>query len=80
LPLQCRSPRDQLYKAEVFATGTAAEVVAVTEIDLRTIGAGRMGPITRKLQQAFQQTVKGKHVRSAGWLTPVQSPAAVGSR
>jgi hypothetical protein len=39
-----------------------------------------LGPITRKLQQAFPQTVKGKHARSAGWLTPVAVPAAVGSR
>jgi branched-chain amino acid aminotransferase len=73
--------RDQLYRSdEVFATGTAAEVVAIAEIDHRKIGEGRMGPVTRKLQQAFHQTVQGKHARSAGWLTPVQAPAAVGSR
>jgi hypothetical protein len=58
----------------------ADEVVAITEIDRRKVGEGRMGPITRKLQQAFQQTVKDQHARSAGWLTPVQAPAAVGSR
>jgi branched-chain amino acid aminotransferase len=64
--------RDQLYKAdEVFATGTAAEVVAITEIDLRGIGTGRMGPITRHLQQAFHQAVQGRHARSAAWLSPV---------
>jgi branched-chain amino acid aminotransferase len=61
--------RDQLYIAdEVFVCGTAAEVVAVTEIDFRTIGTGRMGPITRQLQQAFRSMVCGNHPRSNQWL------------
>ncbi|HEX7432896.1 MAG TPA: branched-chain amino acid transaminase [Anaerolineaceae bacterium] len=64
--------RDQLYISdEVFVCGTAAEVVAVTEVDFRTIGSGRMGPITRQLQQVFKTLVSGKHPRSAGWLTYV---------
>jgi len=66
--------RDQLYIAdEVFVCGTAAEVVAVTEIDFRTIGSGRMGPVTRQLQQAFSAVVHGKHPRSEAWLTYVNS-------
>ena len=65
--------RDQLYIAdEVFVCGTAAEVVAVTEIDFRTIGAGRMGPVTRKLQDQFHAAVHGKHPRSAEWLDYVK--------
>jgi branched-chain amino acid aminotransferase len=37
--------RDQLYIAdEVFVCGTAAEVVALREIDFRTIGDGKTGP------------------------------------
>jgi branched-chain amino acid aminotransferase len=61
--------RDQLYVAdEVFVCGTAAEVVAVTEIDFRVIGTGRMGPITRTIQDVFFATIRGKHQRSAGWL------------
>ena len=64
--------RDQLYISdEVFVCGTAAEVVAVTEIDFRTIGSGRMGPVTHQLQQAFHAAVNGKHPRSAKWLTYV---------
>lgn len=59
----------------VIATGTASEVIAMTEIDHFKVGEGRMGPITRKLQSALQQTVTGKHARSAGWLTPVAAPA-----
>lgn len=61
--------RDQLYIAdEVFMTGTAAELAAVTEVDFRTIGAGKMGPITHQIQQEFQKVVHGTHPRSAGWL------------
>lgn len=64
--------RDQLYIAdEVFFSGTAAEVVPVTEIDFRTIGAGCMGPISRKIQQAFIAAVHGNHPRSEGWLAYV---------
>jgi branched-chain amino acid aminotransferase len=65
--------RDQLYIAdEVFVCGTAAEVIAVTEIDFRTIGTGRMGPITRQLQDQFHAAVRGKHARSAQWLDYVK--------
>ena len=40
--------RDQLYIAdEVFVCGTAAEVVALREIDFRVIGDGKAGPVTR---------------------------------
>ena len=40
--------RDQLYIAdEVFVCGTAAEVIALREIDFRVIGKGKAGPVTR---------------------------------
>ena len=64
--------RDQLYIAdEIFVCGTAAEVIALREIDFRKIGQGKMGPVTRALQQEFDKLVSGRHVRSAAWLAPV---------
>ncbi len=64
--------RDQLYIAdEVFVTGTAAELVAVTEIDFRVIGNGKMGPVTRSIQKAFHQTIRGESPRSVEWLNYV---------
>ena len=61
--------RDQLYLAdEVFVSGTAAECIAIREIDFRTIGAGKTGPVTRQIQRAFHDAVRGKHPRSAEWL------------
>jgi branched-chain amino acid aminotransferase len=69
--------RDQLYLAdEVFVCGTAAEVVAVREIDGRRVGSGRMGPFTRSLQQAFHAAVRGENARYQKWLTYVRDAPA----
>lgn len=38
---------------ECFATGTAAEIVPITEICKRQVGDGKPGPITRKLTEDF---------------------------
>jgi branched-chain amino acid aminotransferase len=64
--------RDQLYIAdEVFVCGTAAEVIALREIDFRTIGSGKTGPVARALQDAFDQVTRGRHPRSEAWLAYV---------
>jgi branched-chain amino acid aminotransferase len=50
-----------LYIAdEFFVTGTGAEVVPVTKIDGRPVGTGEVGPITKRLIDAFH-----RHVREA---------------
>jgi branched-chain amino acid aminotransferase len=52
--------RHDLYIAdEMFLSGTGAEVIAVTKIDGRTIGAGEAGPLTRKIMEAFHKHVRG---------------------
>jgi len=43
---------------ECFLTGSAAEVVPVTKIDGRVIGNGQVGPITRRLMDAFHRHVR----------------------
>lgn len=64
--------REDLYVAdEVFMTGTAAEVKSVTEIDNIIIGDGKLGKITRKLQDAFYEASRGKDERFSEWFTPV---------
>jgi branched-chain amino acid aminotransferase len=69
--------RDQLYIAdEVFVCGTAAEVIAIREIDFRTIGNGKAGPITRALQHEFAKLTSGNHPRSADWLSYVPALSA----
>jgi branched-chain amino acid aminotransferase len=77
-----RISRDQLYIAdEVFVTGTAAEVIGLREIDFRAIGSGKTGPVTRALQDAFDQVIQGTHRRSTKWLlhVPAFKPATAGA-
>jgi branched-chain amino acid aminotransferase len=67
-----RITRDDLYIAdEAFFTGTAAEVTPIREVDGRTIGEGKRGPITTRIQKAFFETVSGKAEKHADWLTAV---------
>jgi len=64
--------RDDLYIAdEVFLTGTAAEVTPIREIDHRTVGAGRRGPIAHTLQDAFFAAALGRDRKYERWLTHV---------
>ncbi|MFN0160784.1 MAG: branched-chain amino acid transaminase [Burkholderiales bacterium] len=84
LKLEVRSrrlTRDDVYIAdEAFFTGTAAEVTPIRELDARTIGAGKRGPITKKIQDAFFAIVEGRNRKYAKWLTPVAKPAAAKKR
>lgn len=62
--------RDDLYTAaEVFMTGTAAEVKSVTQIDRCMIGNGKMGKITTGLQKSFTEATMGRDKRFFQWLT-----------
>jgi branched-chain amino acid aminotransferase len=52
--------RHDMYVAdECFLTGTAAEIIPVTQIDGRPIGTGTPGPITKRLIEAFHKHVRG---------------------
>ncbi|HET6248771.1 MAG TPA: branched-chain-amino-acid transaminase [Tepidisphaeraceae bacterium] len=51
--------RHDLYVAdECFLTGTAAEVIPVTKIDGRAVHTGEVGPISRKLFEAFRKYIR----------------------
>jgi branched-chain amino acid aminotransferase len=64
--------RDELYCAqEVFLTGTAAEITPVREIDNRRIADGKPGEVTRLVQKAYGEAVRGKNEKHASWLTRV---------
>src|SRR4029453_4905354 len=67
-----RFTRDELYTAdEAFFTGTAAELTPIREVDDRQIGAGRRGPVTEDIQNAFFDIIKGKNGRYERWLPSV---------
>ena len=67
-----RVTRDELYIAdEVFLTGTAAEITPVREIDNRTIGNGKRGKTTTRIQKMFFEIVHGSHAKFKKWLSEV---------
>ena len=62
--------RERLYIAdEVFFTGTAAEVTPIRSIDHRTIGIGKRGPVSEKIQKAFFDIVEAKTEDKYDWLS-----------
>jgi len=72
-------PREVLYMAdEVFFTGTAAEITPIRSIDGITVGAGRRGPVTGRLQAEFFGITSGQIPDRHGWLTPVGQSASPG--
>jgi branched-chain amino acid aminotransferase len=58
---------------EVFLSGTAAELTPVREID--DIEIGPPGPVTREIQQVFEDALHGRSERYAHWLDVVPVPA-----
>ena len=70
-------PRELLYIAdELFFTGTAAEITPLRSVDRITIGAGRRGPVTKRLQEEFFAIITGAKPDRHHWLTPVAAPVA----
>jgi len=59
---------------EVFLTGTAKEIVAVTEIHGHTIGNGTRGKITKDVQDAFAAATRGEDAKHGHWLHVVSQP------
>lgn len=64
--------RTEIYVCdELFLTGTAAQVTAVTRVDHRSIADGSMGPITGQLRQMYQDVVRGRLRKYRHWNEPV---------
>lgn len=59
---------DLYYADEIFLTGTAAEVTPVREVDDRSVGDGRPGPVTRKAQDLYHKAVTGRLEAYQHWL------------
>ena len=71
--------RSDLYLAdEVFMCGTAAEVTPLREVDDREIGDP--GPVTKEIQEAYLDTVRGRREQWSHWLEYAEkAPAVPGS-
>jgi branched-chain amino acid aminotransferase len=60
--------RTEIYICdELFMTGTAVQVTAVTHVDHRSIGKGVMGPVAAELRRLFDDAVRAKNLRYAHW-------------
>jgi branched-chain amino acid aminotransferase len=64
--------RSELYVAdEVFLCGTGAQVSPVASIDHRSVGSGDIGPITRRIMDAYFEAVHGRSEAYRHWVTPI---------
>lgn len=54
---------------EVFMAGTTAKVWPVVQIDAKIINQGRVGPMTKTLQDTFEEVVRGRDESYLNWLT-----------
>jgi len=64
--------RTELYIAdEVFFCGTGREVLPVASVDRLPVGDGQMGPITKAIDQAYHDIVRGIDAHYDEWRTPV---------
>src|SRR5690606_3357436 len=65
-------PREYLYLCdELFMCGTAAEITPIRSVDGRQVGAGKAGPVTRRIQELFFGLFNGSTPDRYGWLEPV---------
>lgn len=64
--------RGELFVAdEVFLSGTAAQITAVTRIDHRPVGSGHMGRVSTELRKLFFDVVRGRSAKYRAWCTEV---------
>ena len=63
------SVEDVLGADELFFTGTAVEVTAIREVDGRVMSGGKPGPVTRRIQETFNQAVRGQLPQYRRWLS-----------
>jgi branched-chain amino acid aminotransferase len=80
--LETTMQRAALYLAdEMFFTGTAAEITPIRSVDRITIGEGKRGEITKKLQEAYFAVITGERPapNNAPWLTYVNESSATAS-
>jgi branched-chain amino acid aminotransferase len=73
VPVQERPiDRTEVYLCdELFMSGTAAQITAITRVDHRLIGNGQMGPVTARLRELFDEVVRGNMPQYRHWNVAV---------
>jgi branched-chain amino acid aminotransferase len=70
--------RTELYVAEeAFFCGSGYEITPITSIDRFPLGAGAVGPLTKRIGQAYMDLVRGVDTRHPEWRTPTYKPVTV---
>lgn len=66
--------RTEVYVAdEMFMCGTGVQIAAVTQVEHRNVGTGKLGEITRALRDIFYDVVTGRNPKYHHYLSPVYS-------
>jgi branched-chain amino acid aminotransferase len=69
--------RSEIYVAdEALFVGTGVQIVAITRVDHRPIGSGRIGPVASALRELYFRVVRGQHPVYREWCAGVYGPVA----
>lgn len=69
--------RSEIYVAdEALFVGTGVQIVAITRVDHRPLGNGRIGPIASALRKLYFDIVRGRRPEYRHWCAPVYGSAA----
>lgn len=64
--------KEEIFTAdELFFCGTGAQISSIIEVDGRSIGNGKVGALTQKLQDIYFKAARGDNPKYEDWLTPV---------
>lgn len=70
--------RTELYIAdEIFMCGTGVQIAAITKIEHRVVGQGKLTGITHDLRDLYFDVVSGRIEKYRGWLHPVYAKEGV---
>lgn len=73
--------RTEVYLAdEVFFCGTGVQIAAITRIDHRAVGTGKIGPVTNELRKLYFKVVQGRVPKYLDWCAPVYATAEAAGR
>jgi branched-chain amino acid aminotransferase len=64
--------RTELYVCdEAFFCGSGAEVLPIVSVDHYEVGTGKVGPLTKAIQDTYFRVARGEETKYRNWLTPV---------
>jgi len=69
--------RSEIYVSEeALFVGTGVQIAAITRVDHRPVGNGRIGPIASALRKLYFDVVRGRRPEYRHWCAPVYGPAS----